>query len=104
MTARGGGGRGSRGRPCADLRGGAGEEGRGAVEEQRRVRLLLALAAVVPRVRHAVVAHHHQQGVVLQTLHHRPAGGAHTQQDGLTGWRTNIIPTHPLGVLTCADV
>lgn len=51
------------------------EQRRGAVEEDSGVRLLLTLPAVVSGVGHAVVPHHHQQRVILQAVHHRPAGG-----------------------------
>lgn len=48
------------------------------VEEDRSVGLLLTFSTVIPAVRHPVISHHHQEGVVLQTVHHRPGG---------EGWR-----------------
>ncbi|TNN78956.1 hypothetical protein EYF80_010882 [Liparis tanakae] len=52
-----------------------GEQGGGTVEEDGGVRLLLTFPAVIPGVRHPVVTHHHQQGVVLQPVDHRPGRG-----------------------------
>ncbi len=55
------------GRRCGKQRG-------GTVEEDGSIGLLLAFSTVISCVCHPVISHHHQEGVILQTVNHRPGG------------------------------
>lgn len=57
-----------------DLRRRSGKQRGGTVEEDGGVGLLLTFSSVISGVRHPVISHHHQEGVVLQTVNHRPGG------------------------------